>query len=231
LTRIGLLRINGVILGSRIGLSRPETFVFLIRFLSLKDVKQSTDDFKQVRAFQAGDERAFEELVRRYQRQVANIVYLTLGNRDAVEDLVQEVFIRVYRSLKKFEFDASFYSWLYRITVNLCIDEIRRRRIRKTFSLQFFSEDHVEEKERPSRKIQTPSESLLESEKREVVLNALKRIAPMHRTVLVLREYENLSYDEIADVLKISVQAVKSRIFRAREEMRGLLKNYFQERL
>ena len=194
-------------------------------------MKKSPDDLQLVRAFQAGDEKAFEDLIRRYQRQVANIIYLTLGSREVVEDLTQEAFIRVYRSVAKFEFDASFYSWLYRITVNLCIDEIRKRNIKKTFSLDFFSEGQVEEKEKPSKRIQTPSDALLESEKKDVVSRALQKLRSSHRSVLILREYEDLSYEEIAQTLKISVQAVKSRIFRAREEMRILLKDYFQERL
>jgi len=194
-------------------------------------VKQSPDDFTLVRAFQAGDEKAFEELIRRYQRQVANIIYLTLGGREVVEDLSQEVFIRAYRSLAKFEFDASFYSWLYRIAVNLCIDEIRRRKIKRVFSLHSFSEEQVEEKQQLSGKIQTPSDSLLESERKDVISRALRKLRPSHRSVLILREYEDLTYDEIAKTLRISLQAVKSRIFRAREEMRTLLKEYFRERI
>ncbi|MBI3004190.1 MAG: sigma-70 family RNA polymerase sigma factor [Ignavibacteriales bacterium] len=193
-------------------------------------MKQSPDDFQLVRAFQSGDEKAFEELIKRYQRQVANIIYLTLGNRHAVEDLTQEVFIRAFRSLLRFEFDASFYSWLYRITVNLCIDEIRRRRIKRTFSLEFFSEERMSEGEKPSKKIPTPADALLESEKKDIVASALQKLRPPHRSVLILREYEDLTYEEIAQTLRISVQAVKSRIFRAREEMRTLLKEYFQER-
>ncbi|MBI4429983.1 MAG: sigma-70 family RNA polymerase sigma factor [Ignavibacteriales bacterium] len=194
-------------------------------------MKQSQDDFQLVRAFQNGDEKAFEELIKRYQRQVANIIYLTLGGRDIVEDLTQEVFIRAYRSLSRFAFDASFYSWLYRITVNLCIDEIRRRKLKRTFSLDFFSEERAAASEKPSKKIQTPSDALLENEKRDVVAKALQRLKPSHRSVLILREYEDLTYEEIAQTLRISLQAVKSRIFRAREEMRTLLKEYFQERL
>ncbi|MEK7670442.1 MAG: sigma-70 family RNA polymerase sigma factor, partial [Bacteroidota bacterium] len=106
-------------------------------------MKQYEDDFRLVRAFQAGDEKAFEELIRKYQRQVANIVYLSLGDREIVQDLVQEVFIRVFKSVRHFEFDSSFYSWLYRITVNLCIDEIRRRKFKRTFSLGFLSNEQV----------------------------------------------------------------------------------------
>ena len=97
----------------------------------MKTESAGIDDFSLVKAFQAGDQQAFESLVRRYQHQVANLIYVTMGNRDDVDDIAQEVFIRVYRSLIRFKFDASFFSWIYRITMNLCIDEIRKRKIRK----------------------------------------------------------------------------------------------------
>ena len=192
-------------------------------------MKQSADDFELVEAFRRGDEKAFEEIVRRYQHQVANIIYLTLGSREEVEDLSQEVFIRVYKSLARFEFDASLYSWIYRIAVNLCIDEIRRRKIRKAVSLEFFSEQKLEKEKRSKERI-TAADPLLAREKQEVIVDALQKLSTNHRTVLLLREYEDLSYGEIARTLRISPQAVKSRIFRAREELRKLLKGYFKER-
>jgi RNA polymerase sigma-70 factor (ECF subfamily) len=195
----------------------------------MKEGSQSAEDFRLVQAFKAGDERAFEDLVRRYQRQVANIVYLTLGSRDDVQDIAQEVFIRVYRSIDKFEFDSSFFSWIYRITVNLCIDEIRRRKIKRTLSLDFLTEGTFE-KERKSKEQILASDSLLTDERREVILGALQKISSEHRQVIILREYEELSYAEIASLLGISVQAVKSRIFRARDELRLYLKDYFEER-
>ncbi len=192
-------------------------------------MKQTADDFRLVEAFRGGDERAFEEIVRRYQHQVANIIYLTLGNREEIEDLSQEVFIRVYKSLDRFEFDASLYSWIYRIAVNLCIDEIRRRKIRKAISLEFFTERRLEE-ERKSKEKVTAADPLFDDEKKQVVRDALQKLSPGHRAVLLLREYEDMSYAEIAKTLHISPQAVKSRIFRAREELRTLLKGYFKER-
>jgi RNA polymerase sigma-70 factor (ECF subfamily) len=76
------------------------------------------DDFTLIRAIQAGDHQAFDSLIRRYQRQVANLIYVTMGSSDDVDDIAQEVFIRVHRSLPRFKFDASFFSWLYRITMN-----------------------------------------------------------------------------------------------------------------
>ncbi len=195
----------------------------------MKDSSQTNEDFRLVQAFKVGDRKAFEELVRRYQRQVANIVYLTLGSREEVQDITQEVFIRVYRSIDKFEFDASFFSWIYRITVNLCIDEIRRKKIKRTLSLDFLTEGALET-EKKSKDVVLASDGVLSDEKREIILDALQRISEEHRQVIILREYEELSYAEIASYLGISIQAVKSRIFRAREDLRQLLKDYFVER-
>jgi RNA polymerase sigma-70 factor, ECF subfamily len=187
-----------------------------------------TEDFALIRAIQAGDHQAFELLVRRYQRQVANLIYVTMGGSDDVEDIAQEVFIRVYRSLPRFKFDASFFSWIYRITMNLCIDEIRKRKIRKVLSLDFLTEDALE-KSRKNKDHSMPSDSLLADEKRQMVQSALQKLKPEHRDILVLREYQDLGYNEIAETLNISLEAVKSRIFRARLELKKLLREYFEE--
>jgi len=192
-------------------------------------VEQQPDDFQLIEAFRRGEEKAFDEIVRRYQRQVANIIYLTLGSREEVDDLSQEVFVRVYRSLERFEFDSSLYSWIYRIAVNLCIDEIRKKRIRKLIPLEFITEKKLE-REKRTKETATGADELLLKEKKEVIRRALERLSPIHRTVILLREYQDLSYGEIAKTLGISPQAVKSRIFRAREELREMLKDYFQER-
>ena len=186
------------------------------------------DDFSLIRAVQAGDHHAFEMLIRRYQRQVANLVYVTMGNRDDVDDIAQEVFIRVYRSLPRFKFDASFFSWIYRITMNLCIDEIRKRKIRKVLSLDFLTEDALE-KNRKQKDHMLPSDSVLLEEKNQMIQSALHQLKPEHREILLLREYQDLGYSEIAETLNISLEAVKSRIFRARSELKTLLKDYFEE--
>ncbi len=186
------------------------------------------DDFTLIKSIQNGDHQAFELLVRRYQRQVANLIYMTMGNRDDVEDIAQEVFIRVYRSLPKFKFDASFFSWLYRITVNLCIDEIRKRKIRRVLSLDYLTEDTLE-KDRKNKDYSMASDSILTEEKQRVIQSALRRLKPEHREVLVLREYQDFSYNEIAETLGLRLEAVKSRIFRARREMKNLLNEYFKE--
>lgn len=186
------------------------------------------DDLELVRAFRKGDERAFEELVRRYQRQVANVIYLTLGSRAEVDDLTQEVFLRVYRSLSKVEVTTSLFSWIYRIAVNIAIDELRRRKIKRTLSLDFFSEWSLE-REKTIDDPTEPSERVLSDERKQKVMQAIKKLTPAHRAALVLREYEGLSYREIAQTLNITEQAVKTRIFRSREELKRLLKDYFKE--
>lgn len=188
-----------------------------------------SDDLTLVRAFREGDDKAFEEIVRRYQRQVASAVYLTMGGRGDVEDLTQEVFMRVYRSIDRVTVETSLFSWIYRIAMNLCIDELRRRRIKRVFSLDPTADGSAQYPdvfEEPAR----TSDALMTEEKKSQILQAIGKLTPAHRAALVLREYEDMSYREIAKSLGISEQAVKSRIFRAREELKELLKDYFQER-
>ncbi len=187
----------------------------------------TTDDRELVHRVKDGDDAAFAQLVRRYQRQVANLIYLTMGSRDGLDDLVQEVFIRVHRSVGRFNFESSFFSWLYRITLNLCIDEIRRRKLRRVLSLDFLAEDGDHPSFEPPAST-TPEDELLREERRQKVVDALQALSPLHRQILILREYQDLPYDEIANILGISVQAVKSRLFRARSELREQLEEYMR---
>lgn len=187
-----------------------------------------TDDYTLVRDAQGGSHKAFETLVRKYQRQIANLIYLSMGSRDDVEDLLQEVFVRAYRSLPRFKFDASFFSWLYRIGLNLCIDEIRKKKIRRIVSLDFLTEDAIEN-QRQEHSSLLSNEGTLYDERKEIIRDALQQLSMEHRQIILLREYEDLSYEEIAKTLHISVQAVKSRLFRARAELKELLKDYFKE--
>lgn len=186
-----------------------------------------SDDRTLVESARAGDEKAFEEIVRRYQRQVSNAIYLTLGSRQDVEDLAQEVFVRAYRSLDRVAVGQSLFSWIYRIAVNVAIDELRRRKVRRFLSLEGLGE--FSGRENVASEEETPAGRLLAGERSEQIRLALQRLSPTSRTVLLLREYEGLSYREIADVLHITEQAVKSRIFRARDELRALLQRYFKE--
>ncbi|HTP79254.1 MAG TPA: sigma-70 family RNA polymerase sigma factor [Bacteroidota bacterium] len=199
-------------------------------FIRVKDARQTEEDFRLIRAIQKGDAFAFEELVRRYQRQVASIIYLTMGSREEVDDLSQEVFIRVHKSLPRFEFDSSFFSWLYRITVNLCIDTIRKKKVKRILSLDFLAEGSIE-KEQGGRETTQASDHVLGEEKKKIILDSLQKLSVDHRQIIILREYEDLTYKEISKSLGISIQAVKSRLFRAREELRVMLQPYFKERV
>lgn len=195
----------------------------------MNDVRPTErDDRALIIAFQQGDERAFDEIVRRYHRQVSNILFLMLGNREDVRDQSQEVFLKVHRTLGGLPSDTSLFSWIYRIAVNSAIDELRRKRIRRVVSLDFLADSR--ERDAILKDTSAASDEVLREEKRSQVSEALNRLSSEHKAVLILREYQELSYKEIAETLKISVAAVKSRIFRARDEMKYMLKNYFKER-
>jgi RNA polymerase sigma-70 factor (ECF subfamily) len=185
------------------------------------------DDVVLVQASQRGDHAAFEQLIKRYERQIANLIYMTMGNSDSVDDLSQEVFIRVYRSLKNFKFDASVFSWMYRIAMNLCIDEIRKRKIRRVVSLEFLTEDALE-RTRKHKHQDLPSDAMMKEEKKKIVQLAIQQLTQEHREVILLRESQDYSYTEIAETLDIKIEAVKSRIFRARKELKKKLERYIE---
>ena len=196
-------------------------------FFSVTDKQRAPDDWTVVQAVLAGKAGAFQTLVRRYERQVANIIYLSLGNREDVEDLSQEVFLRLYQSLPRLNPQRSLFSWIYRITANLCIDEIRRRKIKRILSLEFLIDEGRSLAEMGGR-VHAPDRILEDQERRHAIVQALQNLPGDHRLTIVLREYEDLSYEEIADALQISVPAVKSRLFRARERLRALLEPHLR---
>ncbi len=176
-----------------------------------------------IKAIQAGSQDAFSVIVRRYQRQIANLVFLSLGNRAEVEDLTQEVFVRFYQNLDRLKDRESVFPWLYRIAANLCIDESRKRSIRKALSLDFLVEEglHQESFEDTAPRPDREAEAW---EERTRILAALGRLPAQSRVVVVMRDYEDLTYQEIATVLGLSVPAVKTRLFRARQRLAKILK-------
>ncbi len=182
------------------------------------------DDLQIVELAQQGDRDAFRELVERYQRKVYSICYGMLKNPDDSLDVSQEVFIKVYRNIEKFNQQSSFYTWLYRITVNMCIDHIRKNKRVKIVEY----DDAISREGNGGNDFLLPSKLGLHPDKvygrkelREKMLEALESLGEKHRTILILREIDGLSYEEIADVLNISKGTVMSRLFHARK--------YFQE--
>ncbi len=187
-----------------------------------KDKFDMLDENEIIKRAKDGDEKAFEFIVKKYQNKVANLIFKIIGDQDIVEDLTQEVFLRVMESLKDYKFGSAIYTWIYRITVNICIDEIRKRQRSRAYSL-----DNILGQNPKSEPSYSPVERTFERrEMREIIENAISKLPAEYKTVIVLREFEDLPYEEIAKILKIRIGTVKSRIFRARKLLAEYLKEY-----
>jgi RNA polymerase sigma-70 factor (ECF subfamily) len=187
----------------------------------------SDEDAKDVALMQlvgAGDAVAFEELVERHQRLVVGTVARMLGSNSEVEDIAQQVFVRVWRSARRYVPRAKFTTWLLKITRNLVFNELRRRSRHAQVSLQVESED--EERPIKDERAMAPDASLLEQELQQAIESAIAQLPETQRMAVVLRRYDDLSYEQIADVVDQSVPAVKSLLFRARTELRIRLGRY-----
>jgi RNA polymerase sigma-70 factor (ECF subfamily) len=171
----------------------------------------------------AGDRYAFEILVRRHQRAVLNFIYRFIGDRIEAEDLAQEVFLRVWQSAATYMPTAGFTTWLYRIAANLCINKHQSERIKKLFTVPFArseEKDPVNESTiKHAGKASSPEELLLAAERKHRILNALQQLPDNQRTAIILKIYDNLSYQEIAGIMGRSVAAVDSLLIRAKKNL------------
>lgn len=162
-----------------------------------------------------GDVHAFETLFRKYQSYVYNVSLGMLSNSEDAADVTQETFLRLHRSLDSFRGDSTFATWLYRVAVNLCITEIRRRGRNK---VQFLEEiAHDETGEYNDEVGPGPEESIELDDERRVVQQVLRTLPADYRAIMVLRHFQQLAYEEIAEVLNLSLSQVKTRLFRARK--------------
>jgi RNA polymerase sigma-70 factor (ECF subfamily) len=188
---------------------------------------EDAEDVRLMELAGAGDDRAFEQLVERHQRLVVGTVGRMLGSGSDAEDIAQQVFVRVWKNAKRYEPRAKFTTWLLKITRNLVFNELRRRSRHPQVPLQSESE----EEERPLKDDQAvaPDASLLERELQEAVDAAIANLPETQRMAVILRRYDELSYEDIAETLDQSVSAVKSLLFRARTELRENLKRYLAE--
>ena len=185
------------------------------------------EDVRLMQLTASGDMAAFEQLVQRHQALVAGTVGRMLGNNADVEDIAQQVFVRVWKSASRYVPRAKFTTWLLKITRNLVFNELRRRKRHALSPLQ--SDPDGEEMQLKDERGQTPDASLLEGELQGAIESAIAALPETQRMAVVLRRYEELSYEEIADVLDQSVPAVKSLLFRARTELRERQKTYLAE--
>jgi len=172
-----------------------------------------------------GDQEAFEILVNRHQTSVLNLIYRFIGDRTQAKDLAQEVFLRVWQSAKTYEPKAKFTTWIYQITANLCFNELKSSRRKKWFQFFRFGENQENTIEEvivdPSP---SPEDLLLSREQSRRITEALQSLPDNQRMALVLKRYDGLSYQEIAQIIGCSVSAVESLLVRAKRNLQEKLK-------
>ena len=177
-----------------------------------------------VRRAQNGDVAAFETLIEDYQKRIFSIAYRMIQHQEDAADLTQEVIVKIFKNLDKFKGDAKFSTWVYRIATNTCLDEIKKARRHTIYSL-----DKEIETEEGSIAAQlpdtapTPEEAAERKDLKKAIYAAIEELGKEHKQVIVLRDLHGLAYEEIADILQCSVGTVKSRISRARGNLKKLL--------
>lgn len=178
---------------------------------------ETMENIELVHLAKKGDMYAFEQLLLRHEKIVYHIVLRMMGESEAVEDLSQDVFLKVYRHLPQFDEKSAFSTWIYRIVVNTCIDEMRKRKGKQTYSLEAEIEATDGSYQRQfADHGDTPEQSMLRQELREEVLSAMDTLSPEHKTVVVLRDIQGFSYEEISEMTGTTLGTVKSRLSRAR---------------
>jgi RNA polymerase sigma-70 factor (ECF subfamily) len=193
----------------------------------------ATDDLTLVKRVRGGDQRAFKLLVERYQRKVYAVALGMLKDKEEAMDVSQEAFVKVYKYLDHFKGDASFYTWLYRITVNICIDIIRKRAGAGGEAVEFDETLPMDVSEANigalgSRLGTNPQKSALRRELAEKIQEALAAVPEKHRAILLLREVEGMSYEDLSRTLDIPKGTVMSRLFHARAKVQKILSQYLE---
>lgn len=187
---------------------------------------ETMDEAALIRAAQAGDHDAFERLVRNYDQSVLKLAMNLLRSPDDAHDVYQEAFLRVYRNINSFRFDCSFHTWLYRIVTNLCLDQLRKRKVRK------IEPSTVETPEGTVDRLETtpeyrphsdPQRSLLSTEIKRRIEDTLTQMSARERMVFEMRHYQGMRLRAIGDVLGTSEEAAKNCLFRATQKMRTAL--------
>ena len=182
----------------------------------------SEEDARILRGLRSGIEGAYEELIDRYEQQVFGMVYRLLGNQSDASDVVQEVFLKVFRGVASFREQSSLRTWIYRIAVHEAYNHRRwfSRHCRMEVPMEEHGPEHPNWLDLTPDPGRSPFEQAMDSEARTLIERALTQINPVFRTAVVLRDVQNLSYEEIADILQVSLGTVKSRILRGREALR-----------
>jgi RNA polymerase sigma-70 factor, ECF subfamily len=194
-----------------------------------KVTDSTSDEMVLVQAAKAGDVGAFEQLVKRYDRNIFRIAQHITQNREDAEDVTQDAFLKAYQNLRSFQEQSKFYTWLVRIAVNEALMKLRRRRTAKTVSLD---EEVQTEDDSVPRDVAdwspNPEQLYDQGELKEILQRTIQGLPASFRTVFVLRDVEGLSTEETAEALDLSVPAVKSRLLRARLQLRDRLSKFFR---
>jgi RNA polymerase sigma-70 factor (ECF subfamily) len=196
-----------------------------------KRAGEDTSELALVQAAKKGDLEAFSELVKRYDRNVFRIAQHITHNEEDAQDVVQDAFLKAYQNLEQFQGNSKFYTWLVRIAVNEALMKLRRRRTDKTVSID---EDVETEEGSMPREVAdwspNPEQLYGQSELSDILKKTIQGLPPGFRTVFVLRDVEGLSTEETAEMLELSIPAVKSRLLRARLQLRDRLAKYFKSK-
>lgn len=177
------------------------------------------EEWALVRRIQSGDEMAFREMVERYQTKVFSIIYGILRNHNDAEDIAQQVFAKVYFSIRNFDFRSSLLTWIYKITVNECYDYLRKKKVRKLVYESDFSEDDAMMMENSGVAVD-PAQAIDESlAQRDLAVKLLEKISEEDRNLLLLKEVEGHSVEELAGMTGMNENTIKVKLFRARQKL------------
>ncbi len=193
--------------------------------------REAEADRELIERARAGDKRAFQSLVERHQRRAFGVALGLLRDEQDAREVVQEAFLRVYRSLDRFEGNASFFTWLYRIVTNLAIDRRRKPSRREHERLDVDPDEDSPPVQLVAPPDVEPSEVLRRQEIGARIQSALDALPPYHRAVIVMREVEGLSYQEMADAMNVSKGTIMSRLFHARQKLQRALVDCYREQL
>ena len=188
-------------------------------------------DLELVKQCQAGQTEAFDELVSRYRTRVFAMIYNMVHNEQDAWDLAQESFVKAWKSIKRFRRQSSFYTWVYRIVMNVTIDWLRKKQIKGAGS-EFDDSIQLKEIDPASRTVPKaeplPHERMERNEIRAKIDNAIGQLSPEHRAVILMKEIEDMQYHEIAETLGCSIGTVMSRLFYARKKLQNLLRDVYE---
>ncbi|MCC6539923.1 MAG: sigma-70 family RNA polymerase sigma factor [Bryobacterales bacterium] len=180
---------------------------------------KTSDEAALVRRIQQGDEMAFREMVDRYQSKVFSIIYGILRNRNDAEDIAQQVFSKIYFSIKNFDFRSSLLTWIYKITVNECYDYLRKKKVRKLVYESDFTEEEAHRLERAEPGTDTRAGADEDLTRRDLVMKLLAKVSEEDRELLMLKEVEGHSVEELANITGMNENTIKVKLFRARQKL------------